>query len=78
MIMRNRIAGQRWIAAVVFLFALSEVPAHAYLDPGTGSMVAQAIIAALAGAAFVLRASWARVRAFIRPLFGRSDSGDSK
>lgn len=36
--------------------------AHAYLDPGTGSMVFQAVVAALAAAAYALRSYWGRIR----------------
>jgi hypothetical protein len=34
----------------------------AYIDPGAGSFVLQAIVAALAGAALVLRGYWKRLR----------------
>ena len=43
---------------------------HAYLDPGTGSMVFQAVVAALAAAAYALRSYWGRVRL----LFSRRDA----
>jgi len=36
--------------------------AFAYLDPGTGSMILQGIIAALAGAAVTLKLYWYRIR----------------
>jgi O-antigen/teichoic acid export membrane protein len=44
---------------------------HAYLDPGTGSLVFQTVVAALAAAAYGLRTYWSR----IRMLLGRRDSG---
>ena len=34
----------------------------AYLDPGTGSLMIQALIAAFAGAAVVLRKHWKRIQ----------------
>jgi hypothetical protein len=34
----------------------------AYLDPGVGSLVLQAWVAALLGGLFVLKASWRHVR----------------
>ena len=44
---------------------LGYVPvAHAYLDPGTGSMVLQAIIGAIAGFALVGRLYWSKIKGF--------------
>ncbi len=37
-------------------------PAHAYLDPGTGSMLLQVMLGGTAGAAVVLRLYWAKLR----------------
>ncbi|MGH8566867.1 MAG: hypothetical protein ACREXU_02350 [Gammaproteobacteria bacterium] len=45
-----------WLA----LFIVGDV--HAYLDPGTGSIVLQAIIAAVAGGFMVLRTYWSKVK----------------
>ena len=42
-------------------------PAHAYLDPGTGSILLQGLLAVIAGAAVTLKLYWARVKDF----FGR-------
>lgn len=42
------------------LFIVGDV--HAYLDPGTGSIVLQAIIAAVAGGFMVLRIYWSKVK----------------
>jgi hypothetical protein len=36
--------------------------AHAYLDPGAGSMVLQGIIAAIAGGFVVMRSYWGKVK----------------
>jgi hypothetical protein len=38
----------------------------AYLDPGTGSLILQAVIAALAGVAVAITSYWQRIRAFFR------------
>ena len=38
-------------------------PMIAYIDPGAGSFVLQAIIAAVAGAAFALKVWWKKLRA---------------
>ena len=45
---------------------------RAYLDPGSGSLIIQAVLAAVAGAAVLLRTYWDKVRAF----FGFSQADD--
>ena len=47
--------------------------AYAYLDPGTGSLVIQTVIAALAAAAYAVRSYWGR----IRTLFARKSRDSS-
>lgn len=46
----------------------------AYLDPGTGSLIIQAIVAALAGAVVVITSYWQK----IRTLFRRSSRGSER
>lgn len=46
-------------AAAVLLLAAA--PAHAYLDPGSGSMLAQLAAAGFAGVAVLIRMYWARI-----------------
>jgi len=54
------------VLLVVACLVATEQPAHAYLDPGAGSVAAQVAIAAVAGTVFGLRrwaAGWfARLR----------------
>ncbi len=45
-------------------------PAHAYLDPGTGSMVVSAIVGLFATAALAIKTYWYKLKRFFR----RSDS----
>jgi hypothetical protein len=40
---------------------LAAAPAHAYVDPGTGSFVIQGIIAAIVGAGVALKVFWKRI-----------------
>jgi hypothetical protein len=47
-------------------------PAHAYLDPTTGSILLQGLLAGLAGVVVVARLYWARVKAFFRNLLGKA------
>jgi hypothetical protein len=49
---------------LIALFAIS-TQAHAYLDPGTGSMLLQGAIAGIATAAYAIRLYWFRIKAFL-------------
>ena len=44
------------------LVALAPIPAHAYLDPGTGSMIVQILIGAVAGGLVALKVYWHRLK----------------
>lgn len=59
---------------VVLLAAAMPTNAHAYLDPGTGSIILQGLIAAFAAAALVARHFWYRVTSFLRDPFNRKRS----
>ena len=54
-------------AALALAAILLAPPADAYLDPGTGSIVVQGVIAAIAAGAVALRLYWKRLKS----LFGR-------
>lgn len=61
------------VVNVAFLASITvlsyTVPASAYLDPGTGSMMLQALLAGVAGAAVVGRLYWHRVKSFLTSRF---------
>jgi hypothetical protein len=63
-------------ALAVVLVILSS-PAHAYLDPGTGSMLLQGLIAAAAAGAAVISMSYQRIKFKIRALFGKQEDDRS-
>tara|TARA_B100000315_G_scaffold58113_2_gene52530 strand:+ start:21777 stop:22013 length:237 start_codon:yes stop_codon:yes gene_type:complete len=46
------------------------ISAFAYLDPGTGSIILQGLIAALAAAAVVMKTYWYKIKGF----FGKAES----
>lgn len=56
----------RWGMASVLamVFVLMAWPAHAYIDPGSASIILQAIVGGLAAGAFALKLYWQRVRRF--------------
>jgi hypothetical protein len=63
----------RRVAMSVFaLFLVLSTPAYAYLDPGTGSILVQGLVAAIAVVSAALAAFWSR----IRRIFTRRGSPD--
>jgi cytochrome c biogenesis protein CcdA len=54
-----------WLAVQLVGFSAA---AHAYLDPGTGSILVQSFLAGLAGAVAVVSLYWQRVKAFFANL----------
>lgn len=55
---------------------LLPINAHAYIDPGTGSIVLQAIFAAFFGALFTIKMWWRSAAAFFARLFGKGKPSD--
>ncbi|MEZ4218763.1 MAG: hypothetical protein R3E88_19990 [Myxococcota bacterium] len=71
---RVRARRRRAVAALVLVAALLVAsPAAAYIDPGTGSMLVQALVAGVAGAALATKTYWRRIRAF----FGGAPDDDA-
>lgn len=58
--------------AALFIFLACASPACAYLDPGTGSMIVQAVIAAIAAVSVSVGIFWKRLKSF----FGRNKEDD--
>ncbi|MEX1113317.1 MAG: hypothetical protein WD603_00645 [Patescibacteria group bacterium] len=44
--------------------------AHAYIDPGTGSVIIQAIIGGVVAVGFFLKTNWLRVKQLVRRVSG--------
>ena len=59
-----------FISSIFVLFALA-LPAHAYLDPGTGSYIFQIIIGFAAGGAYLIKTFWRQITDFFKKLFTR-------
>ena len=52
-------------AVVTFVYsAVFSFPAHAYLDPGTGSMLLQIMLGLLVGAAAMVNVYWLKIKMF--------------
>ena len=61
----------RLVAPAGVWVCLAAPEAHAYLDPGTGSMLLQIVLGGLAGLGVLGKLYWHRIRAF----FGARDDG---
>jgi hypothetical protein len=55
--------GVAW-AAVILLIWIDD--AQAYIDPGTGGMLFQALIAGVVGGLFLLKKYWLKMKGFFR------------
>jgi len=53
-------------------------PAYAYLDPGTGSIILQSILAGIAVAMGMLRLYWHRFKSFVANLTGKTRNQQSE
>lgn len=58
-------------ALVAAGLALWAAPAYAYLDPTTGSILLQGLLAGVAGVVVVGRLYWTRFKAFLRRIAGK-------
>lgn len=64
------------IKPVLIFLAVSSASlssAHAYLDPGTGSLILQAVVGGIAGAMVFLRTYWFKVTSIFRPKTAQSE-----
>ena len=60
-----------------FVFALgASANAHAYLDPGTGSMALQMLIASVVAGFFVIKTYYYELKRRIQRLFGGDSESD--
>lgn len=56
-------AARHWRAQlVVAALVASPAVAHAYIDPGTGSILIQGLIAAIVGGLFTIKLWWRRIK----------------
>lgn len=61
--------------------ALWTAPAQAYIDPGSGSMFLQLLVAAVAGGLWTLKVYWRRLKSFFtsaKPSDGQGDETPAK
>jgi hypothetical protein len=68
----GRMLGEGWFLSAVLMFA--SVPAHAYVDPGTGSLAIQFVIGGAVAAAFIIKTYYYQLKRKIFKLIGRDTS----
>ncbi len=62
-----------WMSMAVYLAFPS--PAHAYLDPGTGSILLQGLIGAVVGGWVATRLYWSKLKSFVQGRHAKAGGG---
>ena len=65
---------RRLILLIFVFFISSSNNAFAYLDPGTGSIILQAIIGAIAAGLTFFTNFWLKVKNFFKKIFKKKDN----
>lgn len=71
--MTNPVKTVKILFLVIVWVTIFPSEAFAYLDPGTGSLVVQSVIAALAAVGYGLRLYWGRIRVWLKRPADRSE-----
>ena len=62
----------------LILYFFSIVPAHAYIDPGTGSIILQAILGLVAVTLTAASYYWNKLKSFIKKIFKKDKKKNLK
>ncbi|MGA9575801.1 MAG: hypothetical protein WBS20_17805 [Lysobacterales bacterium] len=73
---RPRSSRIRLLVTVLLASLLLPIPALAYLDPSTGSMLISAIVGLFASLALAIKTYWYRIKAFFKRKPTQSDGDD--
>jgi hypothetical protein len=57
---------------LIFIFFLPSVNAYAYLDPGTGSLILQALLGVLAAIGAYITLYWRKLKNLINKIFKKN------
>ena len=63
---------------IIFLIFFLTTPVYAYLDPGTGNIIIQAILAFIATTITTLSFYWTKVKIFLSKIFKKDKSEKEK
>lgn len=61
---------------ITFLFVFLPLPAYAYIDPGTGSMILQVLVAGLVACMVFIQGIRVKIVALFRKITGKKDCPD--
>ncbi|MFC1824411.1 hypothetical protein ACFL9T_17010 [Thermodesulfobacteriota bacterium] len=61
----------KYVPFLALLILFRSKKAFGYIDPGTGSILAQAVIAVVVGALFTMKLYWKKLRKFFRKFLGK-------
>lgn len=64
-----------FLGLLAIVFSATTAPAHAYLDPGTGSMILQLLLGGFAGIALAGKLYWRR---FLVMIGARAETADGE
>lgn len=60
----------RVLSSLLLLVTILDFDAHAYIDPGSGSVLLQLILGGIAGIGVVVKLYWGRIKDRYRSIFG--------
>jgi len=68
------------VKILLFVFILDFLvfpkKAHAYLDPGTGSMLIQVLIGGILGSLYFIKLYWKKISSFVKKKFNKNKDGN--
>tara|TARA_B100000886_G_scaffold340066_1_gene307755 strand:- start:2584 stop:2796 length:213 start_codon:yes stop_codon:yes gene_type:complete len=67
---------KKYLFYIVTLYILLNTDAYAYLDPGSGSMILQAILGFIAAALATVSYYWEKVKTFLSKLFRKKKNSE--
>lgn len=62
----------------ITIFSSFTLPAHAYIDPGSGSMLLQILLGGFAGVAVAAKLYWRNISSFLSMALLRKENKDNK
>jgi hypothetical protein len=60
----------RVLSSLLLIVTILDFDAHAYIDPGSGSVLLQLILGGIAGIGVVVKLYWGRIKDRYRSIFG--------
>ena len=70
--MNSPMKNNKLLSLIIIYFLFSITKAHAYLDPGTGSIILQAILGFIAAAAATMSIYWEKFKSFINKILKKT------